>query len=118
MKVATRHFVRTEFMNHHQTLYAGYISEWVTEAAMIGVTEKLGTNEHVVLAALKEVVIKKEVVSGMILQLDYEVSKIGVTSIEILVEGKNFLTGESHLTGRAVFVTVDENGKKRPHGLS
>ena len=48
----------------------------------------------------------------MILQLDYEVSKIGVTSIEILVEGKNFLTGESHLTGRAVFVTVDENGKK------
>ena len=112
MKVATRHFVRPEFMNHHQTLYAGYISEWVTEAAMIGVTEKLGTNEHVVLAALKEVV------SGMILQLDYEVSKIGVTSIEILVEGKNFLTGESHLTGRAVFVTVDENGKKRPHGLS
>ena len=101
MKVATRHFVRPEFMNHHQTLYAGYISEWVTEAAMIGVTEKLGTNEHVVLAALKEVVIK-----------------IGVTSIEILVEGKNFLTGESHLTGRAVFVTVDENGKKRPHGLS
>ena len=106
MKVATRHFVRPEFMNHHQTLYAGYISEWVTEAAMIGVTEKLGTNEHVVLAALKEVVI------------NYEVSKIGVTSIEILVEGKNFLTGESHLTGRAVFVTVDENGKKRPHGLS
>ena len=118
MKVATRHFVRPEFMNHHQTLYAGDISEWVTEAAMIGVTEKLGTNEHVVLAALKEVVIKKEVVSGMILQLDYEVSKIGVTSIEILVEGKNFLTSESHLTGRAVFVTVDENGKKRPHGLS
>ena len=111
MKVATRHFVRPEFMNHHQTLYAGYISEWVTEAAMIGVTEKLGTNEQVVLAALKEVVIKKEVVSGMILQLDYEVSKIGVTSIEILVEGKNFLTGESHLTGRAVFVTVDENGE-------
>ena len=36
----------------------------------------------------------------------------------LLVEGKNFLTGESHLTGRAVFVTVDENGKKRPHGLS
>ena len=33
--------------------------------------------------------------SGMILQLDYEVSKIGVTSIEILVEGKNFLTGGS-----------------------
>ena len=52
MKVATRHFVRPEFMNHHQTLYAGYISEWVTEAAMIGVTEKLGTNEQVVIAAL------------------------------------------------------------------
>ena len=47
MKIATRRFVRPEFMNHHQTLYAGYISEWLTEAAMIGVTEVMGETEHV-----------------------------------------------------------------------
>ena len=39
MKIATRRFVRPEFMNHHQTLYAGYISEWLTEAAMIGIRD-------------------------------------------------------------------------------
>ena len=55
MKIATRRFVRPEFMNHHQTLYAGYISEWLTEAAMIGVTEVMGETEHVVLAAVREI---------------------------------------------------------------
>lgn len=118
MKLATRHFVRPEFMNHHQTLYAGYISEWVTEAAMIGVTELLGTTEQVVLAAIKEIIVKKEVVSGMILELAYEKKNLGTTSVEIGIEGRNFLTGEVHIRGSAVFVTVDEQGKKRPHDLS
>ena len=60
MKIATRRFVRPEFMNHHQTLYAGYISEWLTEAAMIGVTEVMGETEHVVLAAVREIRIKSK----------------------------------------------------------
>ena len=117
MEIATRHFVRPEHMNHHQTLYAGYISEWVTEAAMIGVTGLLKSTENVVLAAVKEISVTKEVVSGVILELWQETKRIGTTSVEIQITGRNFLTGEVHLTGSAVFVTVDEQGRKIPHGL-
>ena len=117
MQIATRRFVRPEFMNHHQTLYAGYISEWLTEAAMIGVTAVLGETEHVVLAAIREIRVKKPVIAGVILELQYAVGEIGTTSVEIQSEGRDFLTDALHFTGSAVFVAVDDDGKKKPHGL-
>lgn len=117
MKTATRHFVRPEFMNHHQTLYAGYISEWVTEAAMIGVTEVLGRTDHVVLAAIREIRVTRSVLAGTILELRYAPVKFGTTSVEVQVEGMDFLTGEKYFAGGAVFVTVDDRGNKTPHGL-
>ena len=118
MQIATRRFVRPEFMNHHQTLYAGTISEWATEAAMIGITAVLGRTDHVVLAALKEIRVLKEVTAGSILELQYEVKSYGTTSVEIQIEGRDFLSRNIHFTGSAVFVTVDDEGKKTPHGLS
>lgn len=117
MKIATRRFVRPEFMNHHQTLYAGYISEWLTEAAMIGMTEVMGEMEHVVLVAIREIQVKKPVRAGTILELRYKPGKYGTTSVEILVEGRDFLSQEIYFTGSAIFVTVDEQGNKTPHGL-
>ena len=117
MKIATRRFVRPEFMNHHQTMYAGYISEWLTEAAMIGVTEVLGDTENVVLAAVREIRVSRPVQAGTVLELLYGTGKIGTTSIGIEVEGIDFLSHEVYFTGSAVFVTVDGGGNKTPHGL-
>ncbi len=117
MKIATRRFVRPEFMNHHQTLYAGYISEWLTEAAMIGVTEIMGEMDHVVLAAVREIQIKRPVRAGTILEFRYQPGKYGTTSVEILVEGRDFLSHDIYVTGSAIFVTVDDEGNKMPHGL-
>ena len=118
MKIATRRFVRPEFMNHHQTLYAGYISEWLTEAAMIGITEVLGRTDHVVLAAVREVQVTRSVLAGTILELMYSPEKYGTTSVEIEICGRDLLTQEIYFTGSAVFVTVDDHGHKTPHGLS
>ncbi len=117
MQIATRRFVRPEFMNHHQTLYAGTISEWLTEAAMIGVTAVMGGTEHVVLAAIREIWVKKPVTVGMILELQYAAVEIGTTSVEIHIEGRDFLTHTLHFSGSAVFVSVDDDGRKKPHGL-
>lgn len=118
MEIATRRFVRPEFMNHHQTLYAGYISEWVTEAAMIGITQVLGRTDHVVLASIKELNVVKKVNCGSILELRYEVKNYGTTSVEIFVEGVDCLTHTKYFSGSAIFVTVDDEGHKTPHGLS
>lgn len=117
MKTATRRFVRPEYMNHHQSLYAGYISEWITEASFIAIAHTLGRTDHVVLAAIREIEISRSVYSGSILELQYMVKKIGTTSVEIYIEGKGFLTGEKHCSGSVIFVTVDDEGKKTPHGL-
>lgn len=117
MEVATRRFVRPEFMNHHQSLYAGYISEWATEAAMIGITQVLGRTDHVVLAALKELTVVRKVESGSIVELRYEVKSYGTTSVEISVEGIDLLSKANYFYGSAVFVTVDDEGNKTPHGL-
>ncbi len=118
MKIATRRFVRPEFLNHHQTMYAGYISEWLTEAAMIGATEVFGRMDHVVLAAIKEIRVVRPVTAGVIAELRYRVEHVGTTSVEIWVEGKDFLSEEMYFTGSAVFVSVDDEGKKIPHGLT
>lgn len=117
MEIATRKFVRPEHMNHHQSLYAGYISEWVTEASFIAIAHILGHTDHVVLAAIREIEVCRSIYSGSILELQYVVKKIGTTSVEIYIEGKDFLTGEKHCSGSVVFVTVDDEGKKKPHGL-
>lgn len=118
MELATRQFVRPEAHNHHETVYAGRLADWLTEAAMIGVTKLLGKNEQVVLAALKEVRIWKPMVAGMILEFYYEVEKLGTTSIHISVTVRDMLSGDLHAEGNAVFVTVDEKGRKAPHGLT
>lgn len=117
MEIATRRFVRPEFMNHHQSLYAGYISEWMTEAAMIGITKVLRRTDHVVMAALKDLTVARKVYSGSIVELQYEVKNYGTTSVEIFVEGTDMLSGEKYFYGSAIFVTVDDEGKKTPHGL-
>lgn len=117
MELATRQFVRPDAHNHHETVYAGRLAEWFTEAAMIGVTKIIGKNEHVVLAALKEICLKKPMKAGMILEFLYETGHLGTTSIEIIVKVQDMLTGAEHASGSAVFVTVDDNGKKTPHGL-
>lgn len=118
MKIATRRFVRPEHMNHHQSLYAGYISEWITEASFIAVAKTLGRTDHVVLAGIKEIRVIKPVRSGTVLELQYEVAKIGTTSVEYYIEGMDFLTHDRHFRGSVVFVTVDDEGNKVPHALT
>ena len=117
MELATRQFVRPDAHNHHETVYAGRLADWFTEAAMIGVTKEIGKNENVVLAALKEIRIIKPMKSGMILEFLYETGHLGTTSIEIMVTVRDMLTKEEHAYGSAIFVTVDDKGKKAPHGL-
>lgn len=104
-------------MNHHHTLFAGDITKWITEAGFIGVSETLGRTDHVVLAAVKELNVKKEITGGSILEMQYEVVHIGNTSLILRVEGVDLISREKHCEGELVFVTIDEDGRKTPHGL-
>lgn len=117
MLVATRRFVRPEHLNHHQSLYAGCLSEWMTEAGFIAMSRTMQRTDHFVLAAIREIRITKPVCAGTVLSLYYTVENVGTTSVELRIRGKNDISGESHCEGSIVFVTVDDEGKKTPHGL-
>ena len=117
MELATRKFVRPEHLNHHQTLYAGRISEWMTEAAFVALAQTLGHTDHVVLAAMNEIKITKPTIAGEIIEIGWEMSHVGTTSIEFSMEGKSMLENERRFLGKIVFVTVDNEGKKAPHHL-
>ena len=90
MELSTRHFVRPEDLNHHETLYAGRISEWITEAAMIGVTRLLGSNEGVVLVALNNISIQKPTVAGAILDFYMEKGTPPLHQYSHLYYGKTY----------------------------
>lgn len=117
MEIATRRFVRPEFMNYHETLFAGDIAKWMTEAGFIGVAKTLGRTERIVFVAMKDLQVKKEISGGSVLEMQYEVVKYGTTSIVLRVEGVDLTSRQVHCKGEFVFVTIDENGKKTPHGL-
>lgn len=117
MELATRRFIRPKDLNHHETVYAGQLADWLTEAAMVGVTQIVKKSNDVVLATLKEMRVLKPITAGCVLEFEYETQHLGTTSIEIFVNVKDMLSQEQYARGSAVFVTVDENGKKTPHGL-
>ena len=119
METAARHLVRPEDLNHHGTLYGGRIAEWMTEAAFIGVAKLLGHTDHTVIVSTKELSVKQPVNPGTVLELDFELKAAGTTSLTIQVEGRDMLHPESsYCQGTFIFVTLDENGNKKPHGIS
>ena len=66
------------------------ISEWITEAAMIGVTRLLGSNEGVVLVALNNISIQKPTVAGAILDFYMEKGTPPLHQYSHLYYGKTY----------------------------
>lgn len=89
----------------------------MTEAAFIALACTLGHTDHVVLVAMNEIRITKPTKAGEIIELLWEVSHVGTTSVEFTIVGKNMLDQENRFSGKIVFVTVDDEGKKTPHHL-
>lgn len=118
MKTATRHLVRPEDLNHHGTLFGGRIAEWMTEAAFIGMAEILGHTDHAVIVSTKELTIKHPVTPGTVFQLNYEIEAAGTTSITVRIHGVDMLNPDDEFCqGSFIFVTTDENGQKKAHGI-
>lgn len=118
MDSLTKHQIRPEHLNHHGTLYAGQITDWLTETAFICTAQFRGRTDHIVMAGADHIRLLRPMRPGEILDLAAEVIRLGTTSLLILVEGTELLTGSLCCRGEFVFVTVDDQGKKCPHGLA
>lgn len=118
MKTITHHYVRMEQMNHHGSLYSGVLTDWMTEAAFFGAAQTLNRRDHMVMCAVQDFRFVAPVELGDILNFQYELAKVGRTSLTIAVEARNMLRPEIiYATCQVVFVNTDENGKSTPHNL-
>lgn len=119
MKTITHHYVRMEQMNHHGSLYAGVLTDWMTEAAFFGVVQVAGCRDHLVMCAVQDFRFAAPAALGDILSFQYELVKVGRTSLSIAVEAHDMLNPEKCIaTCQVVFVHTDENGKSSPHGIT
>lgn len=119
MKLVSHVGVRMEHMNHHGSLEAEYLADWMIGAAYIGVVQVLGRKEHIVMCAVKDLRFHNPVLLGAILSIRYELVRAGTTSLTIAVEARDMLDPELlYGSCQVVFVNTDDNGKSTPHGIT
>lgn len=119
MKTINHRYVRMEEMNHHGSLYAGVLTDWMTEAAFFGVVQTLSRRDNIVMCAVQDFRFIAPVSLGDILSFQYELVKTGRTSLTIAVEARNMLNPETiYASCQVIFVNTDEHGKSTPHGLT
>jgi acyl-CoA hydrolase len=99
--------------NHYDTLFGGTALKWMDEVAFICATRL--SRKQVVTISSDKIDFKKPIPSGHIAELVANVTKVGRTSISILVEIYTEAMYEDHrelaVSGEFVFVAIDENKK-------
>jgi acyl-CoA hydrolase len=110
------HLVKSEDLNHHGTLFAGRMSEWVVEACYISAARLIGNVADVVCVQVHSLVIARPAVKGDIVELRANIALLGETSIT--VHGAVFKGDDEKpiATGWATFVTINSRGRARAHG--
>jgi acyl-CoA hydrolase len=107
--------VRPEHLNHYGFLFGGYLLKWVDEVAYIAANIDL-PGHHFVTVAFDNVEFKHSVTQGQIIRFSINRVKIGITSVQYLVEvfAENARPQTPLFTTNITFVNVDRHGHKQP----
>lgn len=117
-RTTVSHLVRSSDLNHHGTLFAGRVAEWVVEAAFIGAQRALNADPaHLVCLKIHGLTFTRGAVNGDIVELRSQAAHVGRTSITMYTEA--FTPNRSEepaLDGFLTFVYI-RDGESAPHGL-
>lgn len=118
--ITTTHLVKSEDLNHHQTLYAGRCVEWCVQMAYIAAENCFDEARPLVFMSLRNLSMREPGRLGDIIQFTGRVDYVGESTIGIRVEGRR-LQPKNHpklvVAGSFLFCTVDDSGSAVPHGL-
>ena len=111
------HLVKPEDLQHHGTLFAGRMAEWLVEACFIAACRMVGKPEDVVCVQVHGMNFAHALRNGDVVEIRSRVARVGKTSIT--VHGQAFApeATEPSVTGMATFVTLDKQGKPYEHGF-
>jgi acyl-CoA hydrolase len=118
MNFRTRKLIKYEDLNARGTLFGGQVLKWIDEEAAIFCICQLN-NRSIVTKAMSEVNFLSSAKIGDIIEIGCELVEFGRTSITIACEVRNKDTKQSIIRiDKIVFVSVDENGKPKQHGIT
>ena len=114
----TRKMISAKDLNSNGTLFGGRVLSWIDEEAFIFATCQIGS-EKLVTKMISKVEFISTARIGDIIEIGTELISLGTTSLTLscVVRNKkttNIITQVSDL----VFVHVDVNGKRKPHGVT
>jgi len=114
----TTRLVKSEDLNHHGTLFAGRMSEWLVESCFLSAARFLGRPKDLVCVKIHGLTFTKPAYPGDVLELVAVPARAGTKSLTIGTEVFVNDGAEPTVRGFATFVTVDDSGKSYAHGLA
>ncbi|KAJ4462751.1 putative Thioesterase superfamily [Paratrimastix pyriformis] len=123
--VVASHMVKSIDLNHHQTLFAGRMSEWMVETAFMTARNALACHPgNLVCKRVHKLDFRKPVPAGETFVLEGRVAHVGRTSISVYIEGYILVPQSAPVVtadGFVSFVHVTEgtdNIRPLPHGVN
>lgn len=113
-KIVTHHFVKTEDLNHHGTLYAGRTAEWFVEAGLMAAAQDLVPG-NIVCVKIHGMNFSHPIHLGDTVKFISRVVYAGRTSV--IANIALYDKGTEILNDFITFVNVDSEGKPEPHHL-
>ncbi len=117
--ITASHLAKSVDLNHHGTLFAGRMAEWVVEVGFLTAREVLACEpRQLVCACLDRLDFTRSVPSGSTVVIVGRAAHVGRSSVAIFMEA-SLLTGGVPVpvtAGYATFVHIDKDGAT-PHGV-
>jgi|SRR5690554_5675385 len=118
MRFHTRKWIKPQDLNPNGTLFGGRLLEWIDEEAALYAIVQL-ENHKVVTKFMSEIDFKSSANQGDVIEIGIDVVKFGTASLTLRSEVRNKMTRETIITiENIVMVSLDENGRPKPHGKS
>lgn len=112
--------VMPQNLNPANRLFGGQMMAWIDEAAALYVMSQLRT-KSIVTVTVSNLTFETPVLNGDVLEFHCSTSKLGTTSIDVLVEVKKLDVGSQEtknvVTCSIKFVNIGADGRPCPHGL-
>jgi acyl-CoA hydrolase len=112
----THRLVRSEHLNHHGTLFAGYGAQWFVESGFVAASKMLPA-KNLICVEIDTLSFKRPVNSGEVICFNSRIIYAGKTSIVAYTKISSDDCSNNIVDGYAVFVHVDENTKPFQHNI-
>ncbi|MGL5345803.1 MAG: acyl-CoA thioesterase [Peptostreptococcaceae bacterium] len=113
----THRMVKGEDLNHHGTLFAGRMCEWMIESGFTTVANEYKHASNLVCVKVQEINFNYPLNKGDIINLSSKICYTGAKSITVYCKVDTSLDDRVFVDGFMTFVCVDDNKRPMVHNI-